>query len=252
MIALITDFGDSAYVGAMKGVIATLCPEAKVVDVTHGIRKFDVRHATYELGAVGEYFPKGTIFCVVVDPGVGTKRKGIIIEANDKLYVGPDNGAFSLVRNVKKIYEIMAKPKSATFHGRDVFAPACARLECGASPRELGVEVKDLVRLSFRKVHVKRGSVLGEVWLVDNFGNAITNIRGKELKQAGIEVGDLLMLKVKGRSRKTKMLRSYGFAEEGELLCAVGSAGYLEIAVNQGSAAALLRVKGGEEVSLRK
>ncbi len=252
MIALITDFGDSAYVGAVKGVIASLCPQAKVVDVTHGIRKFDVRHAAYELSAVEEYFPEGTIFCVVVDPGVGTERRGVIVEAGGKLYVGPDNGAFSLVRGVERIYEIRAVPKSATFHGRDVFAPTCARLECGASPRELGVEAKDLTKLAFREVSVEKGSVAGEVWIIDNFGNAITNIREEDLRKAGIGIGDSLALRIKRRARRTRMLRSYGFAKEGELICVVGSAGYLEMAVNRGSAAKALGLKGGEEVSIKK
>ncbi|MEE8167718.1 MAG: SAM-dependent chlorinase/fluorinase [Candidatus Hydrothermarchaeales archaeon] len=252
MITLITDFGESAYVGAMKGVIVSICPKAKIVDLTHSIKKFDVRNAAYELHAVAKYFPKGTIHCVVVDPGVGTERRGLIIQANDCTFVGPDNGVFTFVEDIKNVYEISAQAEFPTFHGRDVFAPISAKLACGASPEELGKEIKDIERIKLSEVKIEDGSAAGEVITTDYFGNVITNIRKENLRKAGINYDDSVVLRVKGLPQKTKLVESYGFAKKGELICLIGSAGYLEIAINQGDASSTLDVHGGEEVVIQK
>jgi S-adenosylmethionine hydrolase len=122
MITLLTDFGDSEYVGAMKGVIYSLNNEAKVVDLTHDIKPFDIRHAAYAIYSTFQYFPKATVHVVVVDPGVGTERKGLILELEGHFFVGPDNGVFSLI-DAESTLEIKEKDASSTFHGRDIFAP---------------------------------------------------------------------------------------------------------------------------------
>lgn len=249
IITLTTDFGSSEYVGTMKGVIYSICPEAKIVDITHGIRKFDIRRAAYVLRSSAPYFPKNSIHCVVVDPGVGTKRKGIIIKTKDCIYVGPDNGVFSLVEGIEKIIELPQKAKSKTFHGRDIFAPIAAKLACGARPEEFGREIKK-IRRTIEKAELKRNMVSGEVICIDDFGNVITNIDEKLLRQAGIKYNSFINLRVKGKKHRIRFLESYGFASRNELICLTGSSGYLETAINQGDAAEKLKVIGGDKVEI--
>ncbi|MFQ5815260.1 MAG: S-adenosyl-l-methionine hydroxide adenosyltransferase family protein [Candidatus Hydrothermarchaeaceae archaeon] len=248
VITFITDFGESAYVGAMKGVIASICPDAKVIDVTHRIKKFDVRHAAYELHVVAPYFPKGSIHCVVVDPRVGTERRSLIVETEAHSFVGPDNGVFSFLQDIKGVYELEVDAASSTFHGRDVFAPAAARLACGEKPASLGKRAEGIKRIPLREVEVDGKRVTGEVIVTDYFGNVISNIRKEDLEKAGIGYGDKVLLRVRGLLQGVRMVESYGFAKKGELICLVGSAGYLEIATNQGDAMATFGVRGGEEV----
>jgi hypothetical protein len=250
VITLITDFGESAYVGAMKGVIASICPDARVIDITHRIKKFDVRHAAYELHAVLPYFPKGSIHCVVVDPGVGTERRGVLIEAEGNFFVGPDNGVFSFLRDIKGIYELKFDEAAPTFHGRDVFAPAAARLACGEEPAKLGKPVEGIKKIPLREVHVDGKRISGEVIVTDSFGNIITNIRKRDLEDAGIDFGDTVTLRIRGLPQRVKLVRSYGYAREGELICLIGSAGYVEIAINQGDASTALGIRGSEEVEI--
>lgn len=250
LVTFLTDFGDSAYVGAMKGVIASICPEARIVDITHGIREFDVRQAAYELYAAAAFFPKGTVHCAVVDPTVGAARRGVIVETKDYFFVGPDNGIFTFIEGIKCVYELKSDATSYTFHGRDVFAPAAARLACGKKPSALGKKVSGIKRIPMRKVLAKDGRVSGEVISIDRFGNIITNIRGEDVEEAGIGYGKTITITLKDRSRKAEMVKSYGFARKGGLVCVIGSAGYMEVAINQGDASAALRVSGGEEVRL--
>lgn len=250
LITLTTDFGWTEYVGAMKGVIHSIHPGARVVDITHGVRRFDVRHGAYVLGTTYPYFPKGTIHCAVVDPGVGTERRGIILSAGGHTFVGPDNGLFSLVEGVEEVHEIKARPNARTFWGRDVFAPASARLAMDTEPRELGRRVRGYERLEFR-AELRGKLALGEVICVDHFGDVITSLRGEHLAAIGAEHGDRLEVRMKGKKRRPRLLETYGHARRGELLCLVGSAGYLELAVNQGDAAARLGVAGGETIEVR-
>lgn len=251
MITLTTDFGSSEYAGTMKGVIYSICPEAKIVDITHSIKKFDVRHAAYVLHSSAPYFPKGSIHCVVVDPGVGTERSGVIIKTKKHIYVGPDNGVFSLVEDIEKVVEIASKAKSKTFHGRDVFAPIAARLACSAKIEEFGREIKSIKRI-IGEAKVEKRAVSGEVVCIDSFGNVITNISEKLLRKAGIKYNSFINLKIKGKKHRVRFLKSYGFASRNELICLIGSSGYLEVAVNQGNAAEKLKVIGGDKVEISK
>jgi hypothetical protein len=250
IVTLTTDFGASEYVGAMKGVILSIAPEARVVDITHGIRSFDVRHAAYVVKSVCPYFPSGSIHVVVVDPGVGTARRGVAIETRDYYYVGPDNGVFTFVRNIKRVVELKLEAKSKTFHGRDIFAPVAARLANGEDITSFGEEVEDIVRLPIAEARISKGFVTGEVLCVDVFGNVITNIPQSLLTKANINYGDRIRVKLEGRELEMPFLESYGFASPGELLALVGSEGYLEIAVNQGRASERLSLKGGEKVEI--
>lgn len=247
LITLTTDFGDSEYVGAVKGVILSLCPKARVVDISHGIRKFDVRHAAYVIATATPYFPRGSIHLVVVDPGVGTTRKAVILKTTDYIYLGPDNGCFSLVENVEKIIEIPppSDEVSSTFHGRDLFAPIAAKIACGYDLEEFGREVKSYKRLDILKPQVKNGKIVGEVLCVDSFGNVITNINSELLN---LGYGEVVKVKVGDKKLEMPFLKSYGYAKEGALLALIGSSGHLELAVNRGSAAQALGVKGGERL----
>jgi hypothetical protein len=250
IVTLTTDFGASEYVGAMKGVILSIAPDIKVVDITHGIRSFDVRHAAYVVKSVCPYFPRGSIHVVVVDPGVGTRRRGIAIKTRDYYYVGPDNGVFTFVQDIERVVELRLKPRSWTFHGRDVFAPVAARLAKGEPLDSFGEEVEDIVRLPIGEPQEKGGAIRGEVLCVDVFGNVITNIPRSLLARANINYGGRIRVKLKGRELEMPFMQSYGFVREGELLALIGSEGYLEIAVNRGSASERLRVAGGEKVEI--
>jgi hypothetical protein len=252
MITLTTDFGSSGYVGAMKGMIYSICPNIKVIDITHNIRKFDVRHASYVVLSTSKYFPKGTIHCVVVDPGVGTKRRGIIIETKDYIFIGPDNGVFSFVGDVENIYEISSSPLSKTFHGRDIFAPIAAKIACGAVAKEFGNPIKRLERIEIKKPELNKNKIVGEVFCIDHFGNVITNIRKDPLNNLEIDYDDAVRITINGKKRKLRFVESYGFAEKNELIALIGSEGYLEIAVNQGDASKMLDVQGSEKIEVTK
>ncbi len=252
MITLTTDFGDSEYVGAMKGVIYSICPDAKIGDITHNIRKFDIRHAAYVLETVCKYYPKGTLHVVVVDPGVGTERRGVIIKTDDFTYVGPDNGVFTLVQGIEAVYEITVESKSTTFHGRDIFAPIAAKIELGSKPEEFGTLIEDIEKIDLCEVTVNEKEIEGEVFCIDYFGNVITNIKKEDLTKIGIEPYSTISLWIKNREYEIKFIESYGFAEKGELCSLIGSGGYLEIAVNQSEASKYLKVKGGEKVRIKR
>jgi hypothetical protein len=249
IVTLTTDFGWSEYVGTMKGVIYSICPDITVVDITHDIREFDLRHAAYVLHTSAGYFPEGTIHCVVVDPGVGTERRGVIIQDGRYTYVGPDNGVFNFVE-VERAYHITMESPSRTFHGRDVFAPVAARLACGRSPEEFGTETEEVHRLDIREAEVKDRTVHGEVICVDHFGNIITNIKRDLLEIMGFMPGSLVSLGIGGKEYRMGFQETYGDSRQGDLISLVGSSGYLEIAVNQGNAGKTLMVKGGEEVRI--
>ncbi len=251
MITLITDFGATEYVGAMKGIIFSICPKARIVDITHNIKKFDIRRAAYAVYSSCKYFPKGTVHVVVVDPGVGTDRRSIIIKTEEHLYVGPDNGVFSFIDDVKEVYEIEYPAKSRTFHGRDVFAPIAAYLECGASPKDYGKLTDEYIKIVLKK-YIKEDVIGGEVICVDDFGNVITNIKREDLEKIGVTYGGSLKMRLKGRIRTLKLLESYGFSRPGDLITVIGSEDYLEISVNQGNAAERLKIKGGEELEVFK
>ncbi|NOZ77245.1 MAG: SAM-dependent chlorinase/fluorinase [Euryarchaeota archaeon] len=247
MVTLTTDFGWSEYVGTMKGVIYSVCPRVRVVDITHDIREFDVRHAAYVLHTSAGYFPPGTVHCVVVDPGVGTERRGAIVRDGRYTYVGPDNGVFHFL-DVESAYHITMEPRSMTFHGRDVFAPVAAGLACGRSPEEFGTEAGEVERLDIGDAVAEEGAVRGEVICVDRFGNVITNIKRELLEIIGLMPGSQAGLGLGGREYEVRFQETYGHSRRGELICLVGSSGYLEIAVNQGDAGEMLRARGGEEV----
>ncbi len=254
-IALLTDFGVSdGYVGAMKGVILDILPWAQVVDVTHEIAPQNVRQAAFVLQMVAPFFPRATVYVVVVDPGVGTERRAIAVFTDRGVFVGPDNGVFSWIFKHRKVYEVreLANPYymrtqiSATFHGRDVFAPFAAHIAAGVPASSIGPTIEDPVLFEIPEPQVlSDGQIIGEVIHIDGFGNMITNIREEHL--AG---GASWQFEIAGE-RIEDFHRAYGFAQEGELMALIGSQGYLEIAVRNGHAAQRLNGRLGMQIVAR-
>ena len=196
IITLTTDFGYiDPFVGIMKGVILRIAPDAQIVDLSHGIAPQDIRAAALTLAASVDNFPEGTIHVAVVDPGVGSERRPLLVESVDHYFVGPDNGVFSLAleRNgSSRIVDLSnetyhLQPKSHTFHGRDVFAPVAAHLARGVSVGEFGAPLKDCVRLRWPPIDRAGESVLGEILYIDRFGNLFTNIRERDLMSVAPE-----------------------------------------------------------------
>ncbi len=251
-ITLLTDFGEHDYfVGAMKGIILSINPEARIVDVTHNVPPQDISDAAFTLLAAYQSFPAGAIHVAVVDPGVGSGRRPILVQAGNYFFVGPDNGIFSYVCDREpgfKAFHItnqkyFRRPISSTFHGRDIFSPVAAVLSLGTQPRELGSTISDLVRLDpLDPKRLKSGSVKGRVIHIDRFGNCITNISRADFKTPA-------QLRIGG-----KVIKSFKrfFSEPGgdKLFGVWGSAGFLEVSANNKSAARLLGIKRGEPAVL--
>ena len=260
IITLLTDFGyKDHYVAAMKGVILSICPDALIVDVTHGIRKFDVRSAAYVLRGAARYFPPGSIHVVVVDPGVGTERRGIVVKTKNYLFVGPDNGVIALaalkdgVEEIRVIEnrELMLSEVTPTFHGRDVFAPVAAHLAKGLPLEKVGRKAEEFIVPEYARPRVRNGLIECEVIYVDDFGNAALNVDRELLEKLGINYGDEADVLIASRKLHLKLLPSYGYVDEGEPLLVINSEGFLEISVNRGSAASILGIKPGTKVVMR-
>jgi len=257
IITLLTDFGTEDYfVGAMKGVILTRSPEAVIVDVTHAIPPQDVRAGAFTLSAVYSNFPAGSIHLAVVDPGVGSDRRPILIEAADYLFVGPDNGLFSIVldrvqgakvRHVTNTNYFLPD-RSSTFHGRDIFAPVAAALAQGVRPGELGPIIQDPVRFDFTECELLAdGTIVGRVIHIDHFGNCVTNFAWNQLQH--LLKAQPFCLRVKDHEIQ-KLLRYYSEATTQLPFVIEGSAGFLEISVCCSSAARELKIAVGDSVQL--
>ena len=261
LITLLSDFGTSDYfVAAVKGVILSSNPDARIVNITHDIPPQDIEAAAFTLLAACSSFPAGTIHVAVVDPGVGSERRAILIETGEQFFVGPDNGIFSYIcerqmklrRPVGIFHLTNAKyfrhPVSATFNARDVFAPVAAALSRSVKPATLGTRIADFVRLAPLHPEMSRdGTIKARIIHIDRFGNCVTNITRDELTAKLIDGGAKLGLKGKW----VKSFRNH-FAEEtgsrDKVFGIWGSAGFLEIAASNDSAAKLLKVKRGDAV----
>ena len=249
IVALLTDFGTvDPFVGVMKGVILSVHPRCRLVDISHQIPPGDVREAAYALRSTLDYFPTGTVFLCVVDPGVGSSRRAIAAEGGGRLFVAPDNGLLTLAGPFRKVVEIknsdlFLRPVSRTFHGRDIFAPAAAHLSRGAPLSRLGSPVLGLHLLPMPSVTRKGREVRGEVTRIDRFGNLITNLHPSDLPGKAD-----LVIRV-GRRRIPGLSGSYSEVGEGSLLAIIGSEGFLEVAVRMGSAASTLGARVGQRVT---
>src|SRR5216117_2268937 len=243
VIALLTDFGTrDHYAGTMKGVALGICPDVTLVDITHEVPAHDVLAGALELAAAYKYFPNGTVFLVVVDPGVGSARRGIAAEAGDYKFVSPDNGVLTAVADEhapKKIVELSerryARPTvSRTFEGRDRFAPAAAWLAKGVELSALGRPAGSIQRLSLPQPTATSEQVTGEVLRVDRFGNLITNIDRKTFQKLAHDAA--LEIRI-GPHQVPRIVSTYADVGPGEICALFGSTDHLEIAANGRSAA---------------
>ncbi len=257
LITLLSDFGlKDPYVAEMKAVILTICPKARIIDISHSIEKFNVRMGAFVLASAAPCFPKDTIHIAVVDPGVGTRRRAILAETKYAFYIGPDNGLLMLAACREKIRRVcsIANPKlmlprvSSTFHGRDVFAPAAAHLANGTPLTQFGSEIRDYAMPHFAAPLLKAGRVVSEILHIDDFGNIITNVTGAELEKAGFRIKELLTIRLRNKSFHANLCEAYGDVAPKAALALIGSHDFLEISVNQGSAAKMFNVKAGDNV----
>lgn len=260
MITLLTDFGSADYfVPAVKGVILSINPRIRIVDLTHEIPAQDVETAAFTLGACYRNFPAGSIHVAVVDPGVGSSRRGIVVETGQRFFVGPDNGIFSYVYSQEKQVKVFQlerqeyfqQPVSSTFHGRDIFASVAAWLSRGIAPENFGDELQDYIRFEIPEPvrDYDAGRIKAAVIHVDHFGNCITNLTERELP---VELAEKQEVKMKIAGRDVAQFGSH-FAQSGsrdDLFAYLGSAGYWEIAVWCGSASTLLAAQRGSEIIL--
>ena len=254
LITLTTDFGHKdPYVGVMKGVVLSICPEARLVDLTHEIPPQGVSEAAFVLAQSFAYFPSGTIHVAVVDPGVGTSRTPIIARTDRHFFVGPDNGVFGWVERSAPFVEVVAvqNPEvmlpsvSNTFHGRDVFAPAAAHLACGRELSAFGPRLSRWAVLDHPEPEIQEAAIVGQVLWVDRFGNLITNIARTHLE--GWARGGPFAIGI-GPTAVDGVSTSYAGVEPGQALAIFGSSGFLELAVNRGSAARAFSAKRGDRV----
>lgn len=254
LITLLTDFGcQDNYVGVMKGVIAGICPEAKLIDLSHSIPPQDVAAARFALLSAYPYFPEGTIHLCVVDPGVGTNRRAIAIQTAKAFLVGPDNGVFSGVLDQEKDIRVVSLTQaqywrtstlSATFHGRDLFAPVAAHLAMGVCLTSLGSEIApdSLTRPVIPQPEVTEDQILGTIQYIDRFGNGITTIPAPTVEP--------LRWQVQMETGIIPLAKTYSDVGLGEAIALVGSHGWVEIAVNGGSARLTLGLAIGDEIRL--
>lgn len=250
IITLTTDFGTrDTFVAEMKGVILSINPSVTIIDMTHEIEPFDIIDAALKLGSAVKYFPPGTIHIAVVDPGVGSPRRPIIIKTESYYFVGPDNGIFTLALENEKnlsIYEITIPVKGPTFHGRDLFAPVGARLSLGEPPDVIGREIMELTKIEFPEPEVlpfqDKNFIKGKVIIIDRFGNAITNIKADLLSSN--------KFRVTLSGREIPVFNFYREAEGFPGGAVINSSGYLEIFKYRGSAATEWNIKRGDSVEV--
>jgi len=252
IITLLTDFGErDPYAGAMKGVILSICPNAKIIDLSHSIQRHNIYEGAFHLLAAAKYFPKNTIHLVVIDPDVGSSRRALIIQSRNYRFIGPDNGVLSLAAlddEVQKIIEIcnssyFLKPVSQTFHGRDIFAPVAAHLANNRNIEDFGSVSQEWVQIKIPEINIDGNVIYAEVIHVDKFGNIITNISQENFQKINKIERSFIEFQFKKFRSKIKLCKSYNEVEIGEFLAIFGSSNFLEVARNRDSAANALKVQ---------
>jgi S-adenosylmethionine hydrolase len=262
MITLLTDFGAADYfVPALKGAILSIHPPAQIIDLTHEIAPQDIAAGAFTLGACWRDFPPGTTHLAVVDPGVGSARRAIVVAAERQFLVGPDNGLFSYIyaqTNSRRVYhairtDLFRPHPSSTFHGRDIFAPLAAHLDRGLGPASVGPEIIDYVKFELSQPQLDQtagatGALVGEIIHVDRFGNCITNLTARELDPSRVPADTFFEI----ASTKVTRFKSHFAANPGSdaPFAYLGSAGYWEIGLWCDSAASRLQIDRGVRISL--
>ncbi len=259
IISITTDFGeDDHFVGVMKGVILSINPDATIVDINHRVNSYDIFDGAYSLSQSYHVFPPGTIHLVVVDPGVGSERRPIIVQSKDYRFVAPDNGVLSLVYEREERVDVrhvtsdhfFRKPVSNTFHGRDIFAPVAAWLSRGMEAEKFGSLVTDYARFtSVRPTRENDALIKGVAIKVDKFGNVVTNITPEDVPQLFGQDPPPFRIRINGHEI-TRLHESFAAGEASELFAVVGSSGFIEICTNRGSAAKVLNVNRGVELEV--
>lgn len=257
IVTLTTDFGSNDHlVGAMKGVILKVNPDVQIVDISHRVIPYDILDGALTLGQAYRHFPLKTVHIIVVDPGVGTQRRPLLVSGEQHYFVAPDNGVLSMVyereerltvRHVTAEHYFLS-PLSNTFHGRDIFAPVAAWLTKNGAASSFGDEITDFVRFSMPKPKSANGVVKGVILKVDNFGNAVTNLSVEDVPQLLAGSGQCKV--TAGAKPVTKFVQTYSQGEPGEAFALIGSSGFLEISMNRASAAKTLGLQRGAEVTV--
>jgi S-adenosyl-L-methionine hydrolase (adenosine-forming) len=259
VISITTDFGeDDHFVGVMRGVILSINPDATIVDINHHVNSYDIFDGAYSLSQSYHVFPPGTIHLVVVDPGVGSERRPIIVQSKDYRFVAPDNGVLSLVYEREERVEVrhvtaehfFRKPVSNTFHGRDIFAPVAGWLSRGMEAEKFGNVIIDYARFTAVRPKWENAALLKGVTIkVDKFGNVVTNIGPTDFPQLFGQDPPPFRIRINGREI-TRLCESFAAGDRTGLFAVVGSSGFIEICTNRGSAAKALNVNRGVEVEV--
>jgi S-adenosylmethionine hydrolase len=254
IITLLTDFGTKDYyVASMKGVILNINPGCTIIDVTHDVRPHDIIEGAFLLANAFSFFPKGTIHLSVVDPGVGSARRPVLLVTQNYFFVGPDNGLFGLVSQREKVKKVVVLTRKdyflpevgMTFHGRDIFAPVAAHLSLGTRPSAFGYETRVLKDLGIRRPVARDEKLSGEIFHIDTFGNLVSNIDEERLLR--FVRGRPFVIRA-GRRRIRGLNKGYWEGRRGEPMALIGSGGYLEISVREGNAQKVLKMKRGDPV----
>ncbi len=257
VVSFLSDFGLSdSYVAQMKGSVLSRC-EASLVDITHEVKKQDINEGAFLLWSVIDHFPKGSVHVAVIDPGVGSSRRGVVVVTSKCVLVGPDNGLLMPAAHKCGSFEVFEIDMnrflqgniSSVFHGRDVFAVVAAQIVNGLPFEQIGSKVSDVVDLDFGRGVSREGFVSGKIIHIDSFGNCVSNISRSLVPEV---FGGVFANGLVGKSSvAAPFVRSYSFVKEGELLCTVGSAGVLEFSVNKGSAKKVMGVSVGDTIRVR-
>jgi S-adenosylmethionine hydrolase len=269
VIAIITDFGyDDPYVGIMKGIISAISPDSTIIDLTHNVPPGDIQQGAFVLWQSANDFPAGTIFLTVIDPGVGSDRKGICLKCRNQFFIGPDNGLFSYLSYKNNIQawelanrEYQLPSLSNTFHGRDIFAPAAAYSSLGISPDQFGNPLNEIIKIPIPRLSVRDSKIEGEILTSDHFGNLITSLGKFGVADEKLQLDSWLNLKrktilnqtavtVRVRDQIFSLASTFSSAARGIYTSVIGSTGLLEIICNQSSAKELLSVRTRDPVQL--
>jgi S-adenosylmethionine hydrolase len=260
IITLTTDFGlNDHFVGAMKGVILGIAPETQIIDISHAVQPFDILDGALTISQAYSYFPSGTVHMVIVDPGVGTARRPVLMTGDRHMFVAPDNGVLSLIYDREERISVrhvtaghyFLQPGSNTFHARDIFSPVAAYLAKGVEPDRFGDEITDYVRFGApRPKPVDEHTLRGVILKVDRFGNLITNITPQDAPRLFAAPPPAFKIAIGTKAQATRMCANYAEGAPGEVFGILGSMGFLEVATNRGSAHQLLGAGKGSEVNI--
>ena len=260
IVTLLSDFGSTdGYVAQMKGTILDHCPSAVITDISHEVERHNIPMGSFLLETTAPYFPKDTIHVAVVDPGVGSARKAIVIESKSALFIGPDNGLMARASEkagVKSIHEIREKEfqreaVSSTFHGRDVFAYAAGLIAAGRRPEEVGPRVPKMETLDLPPPKLSGNTCSCHVLHVDGFGNVITDVSEVMIRNIPAKLGSRVNIRSGTRKLQAEYARSYYEVDKGAMAVLLGSQGFLELAVREGSASEKLKANSLDKLELR-